>query len=112
MLATSTFAGFRVKEDPAFMYDGVDLHTHCSYAMKLLAVAVRYGLGCLITQAIDLDIMPNLSTEIFIQCLNLFAARHGLPCKFISDNGKTFKAAAMYIGTIFKDKTVQEHLTN
>ena len=24
MLATSTFAGFRVKEDPAFMYDGVD----------------------------------------------------------------------------------------
>ena len=32
--------------------------------------------------------------------------------KFLSDNGKTLKAAAKFHSVVFKDETVQEHLVN
>ena len=38
-----------------------------------------------------------------MRCLKRFSARRGVPAKFISDNGKTFKAAAKYLKTVFKD---------
>ena len=46
-----------------------------------------------------------------MRCLNRFAARRGLPLKFLSDNGKTFKAAAKFLSTVFKDETVREYLS-
>ena len=45
----------------------------------------------------------------FLRCLKWFASRRGLSCKFISDSGKTFKAASKYIKAVFEDNTV-EHL--
>ena len=39
-----------------------------------------------------------------------FAARRGILSKFLSDNGKTFKAAAKYIKVVLKDATVKEYL--
>ena len=57
-----------------------------------------------------LDAVSDQSTQTFIRCLNRFAARRGLPRKFISDNGKTFKVADKYIKVVFKDATVKEHL--
>ena len=38
-------------------------------------------------------------------------ARRGLPRRYISDNGKTFKAASKFLDAVFKDGSVQEHLT-
>lgn len=35
-----------------------------------------------------------------------------MPRKFVSDNGKTFKAAARFIKAVFKDGVVQEHLSS
>lgn len=106
---------FRIKEDPAFTYTGVD------FAGPLF-VRGRSSKGqgkvwiclftCLVTRAIHLDIVSDLSTETFIWCLKQFAARRGLPRKFLSDNGKTFKATARFLGSVFKDETVQEHLAN
>ena len=55
------------------------------------------------TRAIHLDIVTDLSTEVFLRCLKLFAARRGILRKFISDNRKTFKAAAEFIKAVFKD---------
>lgn len=34
-----------------------------------------------------------------------------MPAKFLSDNGKTFKAAAKYIKNVMKDGTVTKYLT-
>jgi len=51
-----------------------------------------------------------MSTETFIRCLKRFAARRGLPQRFISDNGKTFKAASKFLKSVFKDETVRDHL--
>ena len=67
---------------------------------------------CYVTRAVHLDVVPDQSTQSFIRCLKRFSARRGLPAKFISDNGKTFKAAAKYLKTIFRDEKVQEYLTS
>ena len=58
-----------------------------------------------------LDIVPDMSASTFIQSLKRFCARRGLPCQFISDNGKTFKAAAKVIDTIVSHKDVQQYLS-
>lgn len=34
-----------------------------------------------------------------------------MPRQFISDNGRTFKAAANFIEAVFKDDVVSEHLS-
>ena len=66
---------------------------------------------CCVTRAIHLNIVTNLSTETFLRCLKRFAVRRGMPRKFVSDNGKTFKAAAKFIKAVFKDNVVLEHLS-
>ena len=65
---------------------------------------------CLVTRALHLEVVLNMSTETFIRCLKRFAARRGLPQRFISDNGKTFKAASRFLRFVFKDDTVHDHL--
>jgi len=35
-----------------------------------------------------------MTTTSFLRCVKRFAARRGLPKKFLSDNAKTFKSAA------------------
>ena len=103
---------FRVKEDPGFTHTGVD------FAGPL---KVRCGEGpadkvwiclftCLVTRAVHLDVVPDQSTQSFLRCLKRFAARRGLLAKFLSDNGKTFKAAAKYVKSVMKDGTVKRYL--
>ena len=55
--------------------------------------------------------MCDLFAGIFLRSLKRFAARWGLPHKFLSDNGKTFQAAAKFLVAVFKDQTVQKYLT-
>ena len=104
-----------VKEDPAFTYTGVDfagpLHIRV-YKTSTQKVWVCL-FTCYVTRAVHLDVMADQSTETFLRCLKRFSARRGLPAKFISDNRKTFKAAAKYLKTVFKDAygTVKEYLS-
>lgn len=103
----------RVKETPAFSFTGVDFAgplmintTQSSHSTKVWIALFT----CYVTRAVHLDVVPDQSTLAFIRCLKRFVARRGLPKRFISDNGKTFKAASKYLGTIFKDEVVEEHL--
>ena len=57
-----------------------------------------------------LDIVSDMSIEIFIRCLKRFATRRGVPQGFISDDGKMFKAASRFLKSVFKDDTVHDHL--
>jgi len=106
---------FRIKEDPAFTYTGVDfagplfVRSGTSSGTSKVWICV---FTCLVTRAVHLDIVCDLSTDTFLRCLKRFTSRRGLPQKFLSDNGKTFKAAARFLSTIFKDDTVQRHLAN
>ena len=103
---------FRVKEDPAFTYTGVDFAGplyvcgHKDLPQKMWICLFT----CYVTRAVHLEVVADQSTETFLRCLKKFSARRGLPAKFISDNGKTFKSAAKYLKTVFKDGTVKEYL--
>ena len=106
--------GFRIKEDPAFSYTGVDFAGPLFVRDANPAGSAKAWIclfTCLVTRAVHLDIVCEQSTNTFVLCLKRFAARRGLPRKFLSDNGKSFKATANYIRNIFKDETVQNHLS-
>ena len=63
------------------------------------------------TRAVHLDVVPDLSTSTFIRSLKRFCARRGLPHKILSDNGKTFKAAAKVVETIVDQQDVKLYLS-
>ena len=104
---------FRVKEDPAFSYTGVDfagpltIRTDGETKSRKVWICL---FTCFVTRAVHLDIVADMSTATFLRCLKRFASRRGLPHKFISDNGKTFKAASKYIKAVCDDATVKEYL--
>lgn len=105
---------FRVKEEPPFSYTGVDFAGPFYVRMTGLSKSNKVWLclyTCCVTRAVHLETVPDLSTETFIRCLKRFAARRGLPHQFLSDNGKTFKAAAKVIQAVLSDKEVQDHLS-
>ena len=102
----------RVKEDPPFTFTGVDFAGPILIRAQGKAEKTWICLfTCFTTQAVHLDIVQDMSTESFIRCLKRFAARRGLPRKFISDNGKTFKAASRFLRSVFKDGTVRDFLS-
>ena len=105
---------FRVKEEPAFSFTGVDF-AGPFYIRSTESAGSKVWLclfTCCVTRAVHLDIVSDLHTTTFIRCLKRFAARRGLPHRFISDNGKTFQAAAKAITTLLGHKDVQEYLSN
>jgi len=61
---------------------------------------------CLVTRAIHLGIVADLSIATLIWCLKHFVSRRGMPQKLLSDNEKTFKAAAKFLRVIFKDEAI------
>ena len=86
---------FRVEEAPPFSFTGVDfagpLYVKSDGAGKKVWICLY---TCCVVRAVHLDLMPDLSTPAFLRSLKRFSARKGLPRKILSDNGKTFKAAA------------------
>ena len=67
---------------------------------------------CCVVRAVHLDVVPDLTTPSFLRSLKRFSARRGLPKRIISDNAKTFKAAAKSIQATLKDEEVQRHLAD
>ena len=95
----------RVKETPAFSYiywsrpsDDPYISVFSIYWMTLFT--------CYVTRAVHLDTVLDQSTLAFTRCLKRFVARRGLPRRFISDNGKTFKAASKYLDTMISTRTL------
>ena len=52
-----------------------------------------------------------MTTSAFLRSLKRFTARRGLPRRFVSDNGKTFKAAAKLLSTITSNEEIQQYLS-
>ena len=88
-----TLPEFRLREEPPFSFTGVDFAGPLYVPLAWLQ-PTKYGFASLpfcVTRAVHLDIVTDMSTETFMRCLKCFAARRGVPCKFVSDNRKTFK---------------------
>ena len=102
----------RVKEEAPFSYTGVDFAGPFYVRIPGSTADTKVWLclyTCCVTRAVHLDIVPDLSTETFIRCFKRFTARRGLPRKIISDNGKTFTAAAKMIQSMLKHEDVQAY---
>ena len=102
-----------VKEVPAYSCTGVDFAGPLLVRATLTSPSTKVWVSlftCYVTREAHLEAVPDQSTPTFICCLKRFVARRGLPIQFISDNGKTFKAAAKYLDSVFKDGTLQSHL--
>ena len=88
---------FRVDQEPPFTFTGVDFAgpLHIKTGNAVLESKVWICLyTCCVTRAVHLEVVSDLTTAAFLRSLKRFAARRGLPRRFVSDNGKTFKAAA------------------
>ena len=104
---------FRVAEEPAFTFTGVD------FAGPLYVKSSKCDLGgkvwvcvytCCVTRAIHLDILSNMSLEFFIRSFKRFVARQELPRRVVSDNAKMFKAAARLFKEIMRHEEASRYL--
>ena len=105
---------FRVNVAPLFAYTTVDYagpmyvsgHHKEAEGNKVWI----YLFTCCITRATHLELVLDLSTTTFIRCLKKFTARKGVPKKIVSDNAKTFKAAAKATTTTLNHIDLKDHL--
>ena len=106
---------FRVAEEPPFTHTAVDFAGPLFLKVNKICEESKVWIclyTCCVVRAVHLDIVPNLSTEAFLRSVKRFAARRGLPQRFLSDNGKTFKSAATLIKAIVTSQEVQEQFLN
>ena len=66
--------------------------------------------NCSLTRAVHLEILPNQTTQEFIQALKRLIATRGRPKVIYSDNAKTFEKASKWIKRVYKDEGMQEFL--
>ncbi|XP_044171905.1 uncharacterized protein LOC122956303 [Acropora millepora] len=50
---------------------------------------------CASSRAVHLDLVPRLTTEVFVRSFKRFITRRGVPNLVVSDNGSTFKGEAL-----------------
>ena len=103
---------FRVKEEPPFTYTGVDFAGPLYVKSNSTTGSGKVWLclyTCCVVRAVHLDIVCDMTTSAFLRSFKRFTARRGLPLKIISDNGKTFKAAAKTIDAVIRHEDVQRH---
>lgn len=72
---------------------------------------------CLATKAVHLELVTDLSSETFLNCLKRFIARRGQPKKIYSDNATNFKGACNKLKELYsslKDNgdKIQKYLAN
>ena len=67
---------------------------------------------CAIVRAVHTDLVRDLNTTTFLNSFRRFSSRRGLPHLIISDNGRTFKAAATIIQRMFASTEAKEHFHN
>ena len=63
-----------------------------------------------LTRVVHLEILPNQTTQEFIQALKRLIARRGITKVIYSDNAKRFEIASKWINTVYKDNGRQEFL--
>ena len=83
--------GFRTSDEPPFTHTGID------FAGPLYVKGNNQpgkAYVCLFTrsstQAVHLELTPDLSVSSFLMLFRRFASRRGLPVTLIFDNAKTF----------------------
>lgn len=70
---------------------------------------------CLITRAIHLELVSDMSAQSFLSCLRRFIATKGTPSEIVSDNAQQFKLSSDVVKTIWsgiiKSECVQNYVS-
>ena len=92
----------RVNEAVPFAHSGIDYFGPMYVKVNSETQKVWICLfTCLVTRAVHLELMQDMTTEQFLLGLRRFVARHGSPHSIISDNASQFKLAADTIDKIW-----------
>ena len=67
---------------------------------------------CASTRAVHLELLKDLSTNMFLMAFRRFVSRRGMPRKILTDNAKTFKAAAKEVAKICCSNNVKRYLAD
>ena len=99
----------RTQGGAAFEVIGTDFAGPIRYRMPNKREGKSYLLifSCSLSRAIHLELVHNLKTETFIQCLKRLIARRGRPSTIYSDNGRTFVKASKWLKQVRNDEKVQ-----
>lgn len=107
---------FRVNKSKPFSYTGLDymgpLLIKCVDGPKKIWICL---FTCLVTRAIHLEVVLDMSTEEFIMCFRRFISQRGTPIQIISDNAAQFKSANYVINkswyNVIRDEDVQSYVS-
>ena len=104
---------FRVKRAVPFENSGVDFSGPPFAKTKSSMSKVYVALfTCCVTRAVHLELVQDLTAATFLCCLRRFVGRRGAPKIMVSDNAKTFKAAAKALRKLFASEEVSDSLTS
>ena len=57
---------------------------------------------CCSSRSVHVDLVPDLTTEAFLQCSKCFTCRRGIPHLMVLDTAKTFKSSAKKLCALFE----------
>ena len=104
---------FRVNRGQPFSVIGVDFAGPLFIKTSGVTSKVWICLyACAIVRAVHLDLARDLNTTTFLNSFRRFSSRRGLPHLIISDNSRTFKAAATIIQRMFAIAEVKKYFHN
>ena len=112
--ATAALPDFRVTEAPPFSTTGVDFAGPLFVKAKNGEMVKSYIclFSCFITRAVHLELVSDLATSTFVNCLRRFCARRGTPVRIVSDNAKTFKATSKLLHELLTATEVANFLVS
>ncbi|XP_052212429.1 uncharacterized protein LOC127831486 [Dreissena polymorpha] len=104
----------RVDDSPPFAVTGVDFTG---------ALSIRESSGsekkvyiclftCASTRAVQLEVVPNLTEDAFMNAFRRFASRKSMPHTVLSDNATTFKAASRHLQNLMQSPSIQRNFSN
>ena len=99
---------------PAFMNVGVDFAGPLYVKVKVENAKVYICLfSCMVTRAIHLELVEDMTTEQFLLALKRMMSRRGRSRLIVSDNAKSFKQSSEILKRLFKNKNeLREKLEN
>ncbi len=103
---------YRVDDGPPFKNVGVDFAGPLMVENKGEMKCYVCLFTCASTRAVHLELVESLDVESFIRAFRRFTARRGLPALMISDNAKTYKAAAKEIKNLTRAQRLREYFTS
>ena len=91
-----------------FEHTGVDLFGPIAVQMGR-SVVKRWGVLfiCMASRACHIEVVPDLTTDAFLQCFWRFTSRRGLCCRYLySDQGTNFKGCDSELKELLKSKQI------